>query len=599
MHNIKSWSLNDFGVISSATIDLENHGGMMSLIGRNNDSDSAQSNGSGKSTIFNGLYWILYGDTLDKRPKTAIVRERAKGCSGIVEFENLKVERSRGKSNALNVWIDGAEVAGTAQEKQHRIESELGLDSVSFRNTVLYGQRDAGRFISPLVKDTEKKRILSLLLGHEKYEVARERAKEKLKELSKLKAEYEEKISRLSFELESKRKEELSAKDALSETKLPERCCLDLSELKTQLDTTMSKFSELKEEHSLAFDDYQAVKNKHEAEEKEKSERRLNQISELKAKLSSIKNRADEITEEKPVVCENCGHTNNDKSKKAEKLDSLRSQYKVLKLELDTLQKIKPAKEPTTIAKQKFRVDLLSQELDKAKLFISSLQGDIKSAEKEEELVSMMKEQVESQRKVQKDRIKKIALEIDRKKEELTCFDNELKSVKEEIPYYDYWVFAYGPKGIPSMQLDSAVSYLTKKTNEFLQVLTDGDISLDFKTQNEKGSESLTINWMVEGAENKQPSGGQWRKIEIAVDLALAFLAEETSGKSVNLLCLDECLDGLDDPGKQRVCDLLYSIRDKRQNIIVVSHDEKVRELFEKQIIVTKKGGKSSVKIEY
>jgi ABC-type multidrug transport system ATPase subunit len=61
----------------------------------------------------------------------------------------------------------------------------------------------------------------------------------------------------------------------------------------------------------------------------------------------------------------------------------------------------------------------------------------------------------------------------------------------------------------------------------------------------------------------------------------------------VNILCLDECLDGLDSEGRQRVVDLLQSLRKERESIFLISHDPDLAETFERTLIVVKENGVS------
>jgi DNA repair exonuclease SbcCD ATPase subunit len=144
---------------------------------------------------------------------------------------------------------------------------------------------------------------------------------------------------------------------------------------------------------------------------------------------------------------------------------------------------------------------------------------------------------------------------------------------------------------------------LTSRANHYLEILTDGDINVDFSTQREMKSskgeykDEICIDWTIEGASGYPPSGGQLKKIEIATDLALMDLAISNNPKTPDILCLDEILDGLDDKGVQRVLLLLQELRKKRSTIFVISHDDRMSEVFEKSIVIKKKKGTSCLEM--
>jgi DNA repair exonuclease SbcCD ATPase subunit len=87
------------------------------------------------------------------------------------------------------------------------------------------------------------------------------------------------------------------------------------------------------------------------------------------------------------------------------------------------------------------------------------------------------------------------------------------------------------------------------------------------------------------------PSGGQLKKIEIASDLALMDLVSSNEGGSLDIIMLDEVLDGLDSEGCSRVLLLLQKLRAGRGSIFVISHESKMQEAFEKGLYAVKNGG--------
>ncbi len=154
---------------------------------------------------------------------------------------------------------------------------------------------------------------------------------------------------------------------------------------------------------------------------------------------------------------------------------------------------------------------------------------------------------------------------------------------------------------MPSYVLDGVMKHITDRANYYLDILSDGDIIIEFKTQRElkssKGDfrDEIDIRWTVEGIEGYSPSGGQQRKIEIATDLALMDLAEAHEGTKPSLFIADEILDGLDSEGVDRVLLLLQKLRSRRETIFVISHQPSMGEIFEKSFHVVKDEGISTL----
>jgi DNA repair exonuclease SbcCD ATPase subunit len=83
--------------------------------------------------------------------------------------------------------------------------------------------------------------------------------------------------------------------------------------------------------------------------------------------------------------------------------------------------------------------------------------------------------------------------------------------------------------------------------------------------------------------------------MEVATDLGLMDLVATREGGHLDLLMLDEVLDGLDNEGCSRVLLLLQNLRAERGSIFVISHESEVAEVFEKAIFAVKGGGSAEL----
>ena len=160
--------------------------------------------------------------------------------------------------------------------------------------------------------------------------------------------------------------------------------------------------------------------------------------------------------------------------------------------------------------------------------------------------------------------------------------------------HVQFWVRGYSNAGLPSYVLDSVMPFISTRANHYLETLSDGDITMNFSTQRELKSKkdehrdeiSITVN--IEGNEDVTPSSGQRTKMNIATDLALMDLVSTREGGCLDLLMIDEVLDGLDDEGSERVLALLHELRSRRSSIYVISHGDTMAEIFEHGLKVVK-----------
>lgn len=161
-----------------------------------------------------------------------------------------------------------------------------------------------------------------------------------------------------------------------------------------------------------------------------------------------------------------------------------------------------------------------------------------------------------------------------------------------EMAHLEFWIKGFGNQGLTSFLLDTVLGELTEAANGYLGILADGDITIRFDTQSALKSGALRdrfrIEVDIEGAGNVAASGGQWKKIEIACGLALMDLVARRERAAINILLLDECLDGLDSAGQGRIIDLLMHLRTKRGAIFVITHSAVLPDIFERVVIVRK-----------
>lgn len=169
-----------------AELNLENRG-LILVEGENRDAGG--SNGSGKSSLFEGIYWGLYEEILRPKYKPTQVSHNGAGNTCVylevpVESGLLRVYRHRDHAtygNKVLAYLGEQDVSmGSNAETQLRINGLLGMDAETFRSVVLYPQGVPG-FAS--YTDAGQKFVLESVLGMGRFANAQERAKLKRKKV--------------------------------------------------------------------------------------------------------------------------------------------------------------------------------------------------------------------------------------------------------------------------------------------------------------------------------------------------------------------------------------------------------------------------------
>jgi len=623
----------DFGVIERATLELGDQG-LVLIRGDNRDTEAADSNGSGKTTLFKALSWALFGEVVGEGRIVDVIRRGARKASVLVGFEvgsrTYTVERERTSSaTTLTLLTDGVSTTGrTIQDTEARIAEVLGLDWHAFRNTVLYGQGDLKRFADPSVTDSERKAILKRILRLEQLDRALLKTREELKvqrdnlataELDRSKAgatlgeakqtlervellhsswkeRNDEDIEKAEFgrELLQTEVEECgqTAKDTTRLRKLEEQVVeviAPLPDLRSALRTTRSEVDGLK-------------RNQREVDR---------QVATAEAKAGNVKEQVDEL--EGTEVCPFCRTPLAESSHTQEHMERLREKWREAEGEVKKLRK-----NAKTAAS---KVDAGEKDLTKQEAAITDLEGledelkdvrdRLRKSEAAETKLERLKEKLQSKQE-ELERLREAMNPHAALKEEqgevvaeaqkrADGAQMDVDRIKAEMVPLQFWESAFGNKGLPSMIMDSVIPILTENANRYLQILADGDIQVELATEtalkNGGTKEELSINLVIEGNRGVTPSGGQQRKIAIAIDLALMDLVATREGAQIDMLLLDEVLDGLDHEGKARIVELLRQLRSVRSSILVVSHDDSIAEHFEKVLTVVKDGGKATLEV--
>ena len=146
---------------------------------------------------------------------------------------------------------------------------------------------------------------------------------------------------------------------------------------------------------------------------------------------------------------------------------------------------------------------------------------------------------------------------------------DELKAAEEELPYYKYWVEAFGDNGIRKFVVDGIIPALNSRIAYWMQYLIDGCIEITFDN---KLKETITRNGNL--TKYYSTSNGERRRINLAVSQAFAYVMMLNSGTCPSLVFLDEITGGgIDRAGVVGIYNMIYELAKERQ-IFVTTHNE-------------------------
>jgi len=163
----------------------------------------------------------------------------------------------------------------------------------------------------------------------------------------------------------------------------------------------------------------------------------------------------------------------------------------------------------------------------------------------------------------------------------------------------------FGKKGIQSFVYEVAILELQQRAEKYLEVLSEDSLRLQLALDGPIVERKILIR-MQDGSYSSrtlhQLSGGQWRRLSLALALAFSEWSMERTATSCNLLVLDEVMQHLDSEGCMRVSKMLEDMIGKKMatfsTVLVVLQTQIGEELgdsFDHMDVVVKSNDESQV----
>lgn len=683
------------------------------------------SNGVGKSSILDAITWCVWGWSRAGDGSDQLVRLGANEM--FVEFSfaldghTYTVKRSRmlsrGGTTSLELWSANSThnlTEGTIKATQQKIIDLLHLTFETFTNSSFLRQGHADEFTTK--GPSERKRILSDILGLSHYDILEQKARDLSKDI-------QTKLQLLQYQLLEIETELSQKDDSHNKLKVAEETILKVEKTLTQTEDDLKALRQKKEGLAIAAEQKLKLEQslsefKLELEEittqgKRRSERiksleedtknlpeiekqllqlrefqkKRDEINEQSQKRLQIENKISQISKElalkeqnkkryeeelskiesqlvnlekEGAKCPTCGQEIGKEHKAQVKKDLLENKAK-LNQELksintakeeveekryqDLLKSLPIADETNILSKLKDLETLQSEKEQKLKD-----QAELETEKKTVlELRVFYKNKLDSLQKIEKEIIKlpktqeqleQISQEITQKEENLNSLRNEEKearniygqakelitrseqlenlqktklkekaNLENEKFIFEELGLAFGKKGIQAMIIETAIPEIKEEANALLNALSEGRMKVRFetlretKTKMEDGEKGIieTLDIIISDEIGERPyemySGGEAFRVNFAIRLALSKLLTRRAGAKLQFLVIDEGFGTQDTTGRTRIVEVLDTIKNDFEKIIVITHLDELKEEFPVRVEVTKEADGSSFEV--
>lgn len=193
------------------------------------------------------------------------------------------------------------------------------------------------------------------------------------------------------------------------------------------------------------------------------------------------------------------------------------------------------------------------------------------------------------------------AQEIHQERQQQVSMNKANKDELDRLKAHHDWLAA-ACKKIRSLSMDEALGFINERLRYYMDIFSDGEIQVLIRpeTENVTGGvqDKIDITITTAGGLYQSGSGGEKRRIDLALYFALSDLSAHVYGSHVTVLVCDEIMDALDITGVHRCLDILRAKRETGLSVFLTSQrGEILRGVtdFDNWWIMRKVGGVSSL----
>ena len=560
--------------------------------GKNDYEANALSNGSGKSSIFESIFFALFGKTsqgISYPQNRYLSGECLVKLDFMIDEVNYTIIRTqKGKSSSVKLLRNNEDISGRNKSDTENIIQRdiIKLSKDLFLSIIFLSQGFSGK-LSSLTPGGRKERIETLIDTNIIIDKFRD-------EIQALKSQYESEksdtSSAMSYETgiyhntveENKRiLQQIEQLKLLAKEDNLEEVDNKIKEIKDENNSLSAKRDLLLEEWKTENDKIRQLESEFHEEENKVKDLIRDYESKIREKESEIVNldlTNKNIQEEIDYLrnsdkCPTCGkrldnaddeHIKKSIAENEEKIelnnksiDKLESETKLLKEEKSKLKLPEKPTQDTTV------LDTLVEKGKKVKDLISQNEEILNELNLRRDKCLQNKDTSELEKKLKENKLKLI--DISEKME---------KYEKDLLTYEEYANVANHCSSLISKQfrnylLKSVVDFMNNKLKYYSSLVFSNTSDVVMFVQ-----EGNNLDIFLGEASYESLSAGEKRKCDLLIVLVQRDLALNISGLNCNVLILDEILEGLDEIAINTVMELLMNVSSDIESLFLISHKD-------------------------
>lgn len=535
INNIK---INNFYSFQEAELAFDQYSGLVMIEGKNKDTGG--SNGSGKSSLIEAVVWGLFGKTIRKSTEEAMINFGSKkNCKvELVINDKVRIIRTR-RPTFLEFWVgEDNRTQESVTATQEKIEQHLNTNYKLFLASMVFGQNNTLDFVSATPE--EKRTIIKNFLNLEELFDKREAIKAK-------KSIYSTEIKSIDALIAEYTSMHTKANNKIAEIIAGESKFLIENSVTEEMVSKYSLDDILKAEKKII--DLDASLGS--------MVRSINRsILELDTKEAHLA----QTKANKPILCKHCGVTS--------KKEVSPKEIKAMEFHIAEL--------TSKVKQDGDTANLLEKQIAEIKASIPIPSSRYKVIADWKELHSKKHHLIQDQ-ELYNDKLQELA--------------EKRKEASRKYEVMRFWEVAFSEQGLVKYIIKNIIDYFNNNCNEYLTHLTSGKYRIKF---NEMLEETVYIG----GKETKfsSLSGGEVKKVNIAVLLGLQSLLALTDKDLSDIIFFDEIAESLDAESLQGLYILLQNLK-KTKTLFIITHNNDLKNLIDTPsiITVTKRNGVSTI----
>lgn len=589
--NFQNIKLHNFMSYQDADVSLNRHGYVLVSGINNNPIDNAKSNGTGKSSLFSAISWVLTGLTSSGSKEVANIY--LDGTTSVeldftVDSIPYKIIRTKNPSN-LKIFMNGEDKSGKGIRDTEKLLSEY-LPDITYtllNSVIILGQGLPQRFSNNT--PSGRKEVLEKLSNSDfmitdlKTRVANRGA-----QLKMMLREVEDKITDLNARLDITSSQLENAETELSklDDKAFEQLSNDLIKEQTnivnhktavalydgQINEKETELNGLVEQLAKASQKHQEDRANLELIDIVDISNKIAEVSAEKTQLSKEIIQLDSVTD----VCPTCGQKlpnvhKIDTTEKKKELQALQDKlaeytYKKAEIEKANTDTIKAFESAFAVEQEQLnsKYTEVQKQLYDVRSKRSAEDAEIKKCEMQIHEMQTALMNFETTKKSLEDNISSLKLKISDYKDRIVCYNKDVDTLSKHIDINSKMSTILS-RDFRGYLLENVITFISNQAKQYAQDIFDND-KLEFLL------DGNNISIMYDSKDYEVLSGGEKQKIDVIIQLAIRDMLCSFLNFSSNILVLDEITDNLDIVGCQKMFNLISTKLNDVEAVYLISH---------------------------